>query len=120
MKKLVALVAGIAFSLGIGLAIPQTFAQTPAPKEEKKGEMDKTDKDKMEKKGEKKAAAKKKKSDKMDKDRWTRTRWRRRKKRSSAPATQGRHRSRWRPSAAAWTPGGAAARLGFRLPVEQP
>ena len=36
MKKLVALVAGIAFSLGIGLAIPQTFAQTPAPKEEKK------------------------------------------------------------------------------------
>jgi uncharacterized protein involved in copper resistance len=68
MKKLVALVAGIAFSLGIGLAIPQTFAQTPAPKEEKKGEMDKTDKDKMEKKAEKKAAAKKKKSDKMDKD----------------------------------------------------
>ena len=66
MKKLVALVAGIAFSLGIGLAIPQTFAQTPAPKEEKKGEM--MDKDKMEKKGEKKAAAKKKKSDKMDKD----------------------------------------------------
>ena len=68
MKKLVALVAGIAFSLGIGLAIPQTFAQTPAPKEEKKGEMDKMDKDKMEKKGEKKGAAKKKKSDKMDKD----------------------------------------------------
>ena len=68
MKKLVALVAGIAFSLGIGLAIPQTFAQTPAPKEEKKGETDKMDKDKMEKKGEKKAAAKKKKSDKMDKD----------------------------------------------------
>ena len=54
MKKLVALVAGIAFSLGIGLAIPQTFAQTPAPKEEKKGEMDKMDKDKMEKKEEKK------------------------------------------------------------------
>lgn len=66
MKKLVALVAGIAFSLGIGLAIPQTFAQTPAPtKEEKKGEMDKMDKDK---KGEKKGAAKKKKSDKADKD----------------------------------------------------
>ena len=49
MKKLVALVAGIAFSLGIGLAIPQTFAQAPAPKEEKKGEMDKMDKDKMDK-----------------------------------------------------------------------
>ncbi len=49
MKKLVALVAGIAFSLGIGLAIPQTFAQTPAPKEEKKGETDKMDKDKMDK-----------------------------------------------------------------------
>jgi uncharacterized protein involved in copper resistance len=64
MKKLVALVAGIAFSLGIGLAVP-TFAQTPAPKEEKKGEMDK---DKMDKKSDKKGAAKKKKSDKMDKD----------------------------------------------------
>ena len=67
MKKLVALVVGIAFSLGIGLAVP-TFAQTPAPKEEKKGEMDKMDKDKMDKKSDKKGAAKKKKSDKMDKD----------------------------------------------------
>ncbi len=65
MKKLVALVVGVAFSLGIGLAVPQTFAQTPAPKEEKSDKMDK-DKDK---KGEKKAAAKKKKkSDSMDKD----------------------------------------------------
>ena len=63
MKKLVALVVGVAFSLGIGLAVPQTFAQTPAPapKEEKSDKMDK------DKKGEKKAAAKKKKSDKMDK-----------------------------------------------------
>ena len=68
MKKLVALVVGIAFSFAMGLAIPQTFAQTPAPKDEKKGEMmDK--KGDMEKKGEKKAAAKKKKTDKkMDKD----------------------------------------------------
>ena len=64
MKKLVALVAGVAFSLGIGLAVPQTFAQTPAPapKEEKSDKMDK------DKKGEKKAAKKKKSSDKMDKD----------------------------------------------------
>lgn len=64
MKKLIALVAGIAFSLGIGLAVPQTFAQAPAAKDEKKGEM-------MEKKSEKKPAAKKKKmekkTDKMDK-----------------------------------------------------
>ena len=61
MKKLVALVAGIAFSFAIGLAVPQTFAQAPAAKDEKKGEM-------MEKKGEKKPAAKKKKMDKkMDK-----------------------------------------------------
>lgn len=29
----------MAFSFGIGLAVPQTVAQTPAPKEEKKGEM---------------------------------------------------------------------------------
>ena len=54
MKKLVALVVGVAFSLGIGLAVPQTFAQTPAPapKEEKSDKMDKA------KKGEKKASAK--------------------------------------------------------------
>ena len=62
MKKLVALVAGVAFSLGISLAVPQTFAQTPAPKEEKSDKMEK------DKKGEKKASTKKKKSDKMDKD----------------------------------------------------
>jgi hypothetical protein len=64
MKQLVALVAGIAFSLGIGLAVPQTFAQAPPAKDEKKGEM-------MEKKTEKKPAAKKKKmekkTDKMEK-----------------------------------------------------
>ena len=75
MRKLVALVAGIAFSLGIGLAVPRTFAQAPAAKDEKKGEM-------MEKKGEmkkgemkkgdkkaaaKKATAKKKTDKKMDK-----------------------------------------------------
>jgi len=69
MKKLVALVAGIAFSLGIGLAVPQTFAQTPAPKDEKKGEM--TDKDKKSEKSEKKSSSKKKsdkKGEKMDKD----------------------------------------------------
>jgi hypothetical protein len=68
MKKLVALVVGIAFSFAIGLTIPQTFAQTPAPKDEKKGEMMEKKGD-MDKKGEKKAAAKKKKMDKkMDKD----------------------------------------------------
>jgi hypothetical protein len=63
MRKLVALVVSIAFSLGVGLAIPQVFAQTPAPKDEKKGEM-------MEKKGEKKAVKKKdekKMAKKMDK-----------------------------------------------------
>jgi hypothetical protein len=65
MKKLVALVAGIAFSLGIGLVVPQTFAQAPAPKEETKGEMEK--KGEMDKKGGKKGAAKKKKTDKMEK-----------------------------------------------------
>jgi hypothetical protein len=47
MKKLVARVAGIALSLGIGPAIPQTFAQASAAKDEKKAEM-------MEKKEEKK------------------------------------------------------------------
>jgi len=68
MRKFVALVVGIAFSFAMGLAIPQTFAQTPAPKDEKKGEMMEKKGD-MEKKGEKKAAAKKKKMDKkMDKD----------------------------------------------------
>jgi cytoskeletal protein RodZ len=58
MKKLTALVVSMAFSFGIGLAVPQAFAQTPAPKEDKKGEM-------TEKKPEKKSA--KKKSDKKDK-----------------------------------------------------
>jgi len=28
----------MAFALGVGLAVPQAFAQTPAPKDEKKGE----------------------------------------------------------------------------------
>jgi hypothetical protein len=36
MRKLVALVVSIAFALGVGLAVPQAFAQTPAPKDEKK------------------------------------------------------------------------------------
>jgi uncharacterized protein involved in copper resistance len=68
MKRLVAMVVGIAFSFAIGLTIPQTFAQTPAPKDEKKGEMMEKKGD-MDKKGEKKAPAKKKKTDKkMDKD----------------------------------------------------
>jgi hypothetical protein len=52
MRKLVALVVSMAFALGVGLAVPQAFAQTPAPKDEKKGEV-------TEKKGEKKAAKKK-------------------------------------------------------------
>jgi hypothetical protein len=51
MKKLVALVASIAFSFGIGLVVPQTSAQSPAPKEEKKAEM-------TEKRPEKKSAKK--------------------------------------------------------------
>jgi len=74
MKRLVALVAGIAFSLGIGLAVPQTFAQAPAPKEDKKGEM--TDKDKKGDKMDKKSSTKKKmdkKGDKMDKDKMDKT-----------------------------------------------
>ena len=58
MRKLVALVVGVAFSLGIGLAVPQTFAQTPAPKEEKSDKMGK------DKKGAKKTTAKEKKADK--------------------------------------------------------
>jgi len=64
VRKLVALVVSIAFALGVGLAVPQAFAQTPAPKDAKKGEM-------TEKKGEKKAAkkkdAKKKDAKKSDK-----------------------------------------------------
>jgi len=36
MRKLVALVVSMAFALGVGLAVPQAFAQTPAPKDEKK------------------------------------------------------------------------------------
>jgi len=67
MKKLVALVAGIAFSLGIGLAVPQTFAQAPAPKDDKKGEM--TDKDsKKSEKSDKKSSGKKKSDKKGEKD----------------------------------------------------
>ena len=58
MKKLTALVVSMAFFFGIGLAVPQAFAQTSAPKEDKKGEM-------TEKKPEKKSA--KKKSEKKDK-----------------------------------------------------
>lgn len=50
MRKLVALVVSIAFALGVGPAVPQAFAQTPAPKDEKKGEM-------TEKKGEKEEVA---------------------------------------------------------------
>jgi hypothetical protein len=57
MKKLIALVAGIAFSLGIGLAVPQTFAQ--APKDEKKGEMTEKGEKKGDKKADKKADKKK-------------------------------------------------------------
>jgi hypothetical protein len=68
MKKIIALVMGIAFAFGTaGFAA----AQTPAPKAEDK--MDKKDdKDKMDKKGAKKATKKKgdktDKMDKMDKD----------------------------------------------------
>ena len=56
MRKLVALVVAMAFALGVGLTVP-TFAQAPAPKEEKKGEM-------MDKKDEKKAKSDKKKGEK--------------------------------------------------------
>jgi hypothetical protein len=67
MRKLVAMVATIAFSLGIGLAVPQTFAQTPAPKEEKKGEMTDKKGEKMEKKKKAEKKHKMEKKDKMDK-----------------------------------------------------
>ena len=68
MKKLTALLATLAFSLGIGLAVPQTFAQAPAPKEDKKGETTDKKGDKTEKKSEKKKKADKKdKTDKGDK-----------------------------------------------------
>lgn len=67
MKKLVALAATLAFSLGIGLAAPQTFAQAPAPKEDKKGEtMDKKG-EKTEKKSDKKKKSDKAKAEKKDK-----------------------------------------------------
>ena len=59
MRKLVALVVAMAFTLGVGLTVP-TFAQTPAPKEEKKGEM-------MDKKDEKKGKSDKKKGEKKSK-----------------------------------------------------
>jgi uncharacterized protein involved in copper resistance len=68
MRKLVALVVSMAFALGMGLAVPQAFAQTPAPKDEKKGEvMDKKgEKKAAKKKADKKMAAKKKTDKKMD------------------------------------------------------
>ena len=68
MKRFTALLATLAFSLGIGLAVPQTFAQAPAPKEDKKGETTDKKGDKTEKKSEKKKKADKKdKKDKTDK-----------------------------------------------------
>ena len=79
MRKLVALVVSMAFALGVGLAVPQAFAQTPAPKDEKKGEM--TEK-KGEKKVEKKAA----------------------KRRSSAADTWGATAVGWRPSGVSGSP----------------
>jgi hypothetical protein len=60
MRKLVALVVTMAFALGVGLTVPTTFAQTPTPKEEKKGEM-------MDKKDEKKGKSDKKKGEKKSK-----------------------------------------------------
>ena len=66
MRKLVALIVSMAFALGVGLAVPQAFAQTPAPKDEKKGEMTDKKGEMTDKKGEKKAA-KKKDEKKMDK-----------------------------------------------------
>ena len=36
----------VALPFGIGLAVPQTFAQAPAPKEEKKGEKTETKEEK--------------------------------------------------------------------------
>jgi hypothetical protein len=65
MKKLTALVATLAFSFGIGLAVPATYAQTPAPKEDKKSETT-TDK-KAEKKSAKKKTDKKAKAEKTEK-----------------------------------------------------
>ncbi len=54
MRRLVALVVTMAFALGVGLAAPQAFAQAPAQKDEKKGEM--MDKDKKGEKGDKPGA----------------------------------------------------------------
>src|SRR5262245_9130847 len=67
MKKIAALVATIAFFLGVGLAVPPTFAQTPAPKEEKKGEMTDKKGEKSEKKSAKKKSEKKDKTEKAEK-----------------------------------------------------
>jgi hypothetical protein len=67
MKRITALVATIAFLLGIGLAVPRTFAQTPTPKEEKKGEMTEKKGEKSEKKSAKKKSEKKNKTEKAEK-----------------------------------------------------
>jgi hypothetical protein len=59
-----ALVVSMAFALGVALAAPQTFAQAPAPKDGKKGQMiDKA----AEKKSDKKKAEKKKPARKVAK-----------------------------------------------------
>ena len=51
MRQLIALVLRIAFSLGMGLAVPQTHAQAQAAKDEiKKGEVKKDEKKKAAKK----------------------------------------------------------------------
>lgn len=67
MSKLVALIVSVAFAFSVGLAIPPTFAQTPAPKDEKKGDV-KMEKKTAKKKDEKKTAKKteKKAADKKD------------------------------------------------------
>jgi len=65
MRRLVALIVSMAFAFGVGLAVPQAFAQTPAPKDEKKGEM--TEKKGEKKAGEKKAGEKKAAKKKADK-----------------------------------------------------
>jgi hypothetical protein len=46
LREVTALVVSMAFPSGIGLAVPQTFAQTAAPKEKKKGEKTETKEEK--------------------------------------------------------------------------
>jgi hypothetical protein len=68
MRKLVALMVSLAFTIGVALVVPPAFAQTPAPKDEKKSEMmEKKSEGKATKKKAEKKMAKKKTAKKMEK-----------------------------------------------------